>query len=72
MKVSKMMKEVKGFDAGGELAKARDAVRNSENLSEAVDEVNTTERVSLHTESILIDHKAKNFLFSRLSPSNPA
>jgi len=47
-KASKMMKEVKGFDAGGELAKARDAVRNSENLSEAVEEVNTTEEEKLH------------------------
>lgn len=47
MKASKMMKEVKGFDAGGELAKARDAVRNSENLSDAVDEVNTTDEEKL-------------------------
>ncbi len=47
MKASKMMKEVKGFDAGGELAKARDAVRNSENLSEAVDEVNTSDEEKL-------------------------
>jgi phage shock protein A len=47
IKASKLLKEVKGYDAGGEMSKVREAVANTEALARAVDEINTTEEERL-------------------------
>lgn len=47
IKASKLLKEVKGYDAGGEMTKVREAVANTEALARAVDEINTTDQERL-------------------------
>jgi len=50
IKASKLLKEVKGYDAAGEMTKVREAVANTEALARAVDEVNTTDAERLDLE----------------------
>lgn len=50
IKASKLLKEVKGYDAGGEMTKVREAVANTEALARAVEEINTTDEERLDLE----------------------
>lgn len=50
IKASKLLKEVKGYDAGGEMSKVREAVATTEALARAVEEINTTDQERLDSQ----------------------
>ena len=73
-KASKLIKEVKGYDAGGNLAKAREAVANSEALAKAVHEINTSgqERLDEQVKALRSDDRPRELdeRLARLTKTN--
>ena len=60
IKTSKIMKDINGYRAGGELAKAREAIADKEALAKAVDEVNTTAEERLDQRVAAMQGQSRN------------